>query len=62
MASTISKDVCPSEVLSLELAGDRSIVNGNSLLVDTTDKAVSVPSTGPLFHEFNSNNTPCNYW
>ena len=38
VASQLSKDFCTYEVTSLEISGDRSIVNGNSMPIAATDK------------------------
>ena len=61
-ASKLFKAWCPSEVTSLDLSGDSSIGNENSLFMATTDKLMSVPSTGPAFQAYNSNHTPWNHW
>ena len=60
--SKLYTDSFPSEVPSLDLSGDRSIRNGKSLTIATTDQAISVPSTGPAYQYYNAKNTPCNYW
>ena len=46
----------------LDLAGDRSIGNGNSLPISTTYLATSIPYTGPEFQSYSANNTPFNHW
>ena len=56
-ASKLYKDCCPSEVLSLNIVGGRSIVNGNSLPISTTDRAISATSAGPAFQAYSTNNT-----
>ena len=61
-ASKWSKYCCTSEVPSLDLDGDRSIGNGNSLPMATTDKVMSVPSTGTEFQTDSANNTHFNHW
>ena len=61
-ATKWSKDFCPSELTPLEISGDRSIGDGYSLPIFTTDWAMSVPSTGPAFQAYNEDNTPCNHW
>ena len=55
-------DCCLSEVPSLDLYDDRSVENGNSLLIATTDKVMSVTYTGPEFQAYITNNTDCNHW
>ena len=57
-----SKDFCSSELPSLNLAGDRSIGNGNSLPIATTDCAMPVPSTGTELQAYSENIMPYNYW
>ena len=47
---------------SLDLDGDISIENGNSILIATTDQAILVPYTGPEFQSYSDKNAPCNYW
>ena len=49
VASKLSNACCPYEVPSLDLTVDKLIRNGNSLLIATTDRSMSVPSTGPAF-------------
>ena len=49
-----------SEVPFLELAGDRSIKNGNSLPMATTDQVMLVLSDSRAFQTYSANNTPCN--
>ena len=56
------KSFYPSEVTSLDLDDDRPIGDGNSLLIATTDRKMSVPSTGPEFQAYHTKNNPCNYW
>ena len=48
-ASKWSNNFCPSIVPSLDLSCDKSIVNGNSLPISTTDISMLVLSTGPAF-------------
>ena len=61
-ASKLSKAFCIYEVTSLELSGDRSIVNVNYLPISTTDIVISFLSTVPAFQVYSANNTPCNHW
>ena len=61
-ASKWSNACCPYEVPCLNLAGDSSIGNGNSLPIATTDKAMSVVSTGPAFPAYSAKDTPWNHW
>ena len=61
-ASKWSKDCCTYEVPSLDLSGDRSIVNGKSLPMATTDWIIPVPSTGPAFQAYRAKTTHCNHW
>ena len=61
-ASKWSKDWCPSVIPSLDLTGDRPILNENSLPISTTDKAMLVPSTGTTFKAYSAKNTSCDHW
>ena len=61
-ASKWSNACYNSEVPSLELSGESSILNGNSLPMATTDKAISVPSTCTTFKFYSAKNTPWNHW
>ena len=58
----LSKDCCLSEVPSLDLAGDSSIVNGKYIPIAKTDQAMSALSTGPAFQLYTVKNIPCNHW
>ena len=53
-ASNYFKAYCSSEVPSLDLAGDRSILNGKSLPISTSDQAKSVLYTGPAFQAYHT--------
>ena len=61
-ASKWSNACFSSELPSIKLDGDRSIVNGNYVSIANTDQEISVPSTGPAFQAYSANNTPCNHW
>ena len=61
-ASKWSNACCHYEVPFLNLAGDSSIGNGNSLPIATTDKSISVLSTGPAFQAYSAKNTPWKHW
>ena len=60
-ASKLTNDCCLSEVPPLNIAGDRSIGNGNYLPIATTDWSMSVPSTGTTLKVYSAKNTPCNH-
>ena len=60
-ASKWSKSFCPHEVPSLDLYGNSSIENGNSLPIATTDWEILVPSTGPVFQAYNAKHSPWNH-
>ena len=61
-ASKWYKACCPSELPSLDLDGDKSIGNGNYLLINTNNGAMSVLYTGPAFQAYSANNMPNNHW
>ena len=61
-ASKGSNDWCPSKLPAIDLAGDRKIVNGEYLLIDTTYKSMSVPSTGLGLQSYSAKNNPCDHW
>ena len=50
VASKLSKYLCLSEVNPIDLSGDMSIDNGNSLPISTTYIAMYFLSTGTVFH------------
>ena len=53
---------CTSEVPSLDLTADISIVNGDFLPISNTYRAIPFPSTVPVFQLFCVKDTPCNHW
>ena len=55
------KACCPSGLPFLKLYGDRSIVNGNSLPVTTTDWSIPAQSTRPAFQYYSAKNTTCDH-
>ena len=57
-ASEWSTDFFPSKVPYLNLDGYRSIGNGNSMPIATSDRAMSVMYNGPAFQAYSENNTP----
>ena len=57
-SSKLSKACFPSEIPSLNLYGDRSIVNDKYLLISTTDQAISLLYTGPELQAYSAKNTP----
>ena len=61
-ASNLSQACCIYEVPPLDLYGYRSIGNGKSPTISTTDQEISVPSTGTSFQAYSANNTPSRYF
>ena len=61
-SSKWSNVCCHSKVSSLDLTGDRSIGNWNSVMISTTYWSILVPSTGPAFQTYSANNMHCDHW